>query len=147
MYQIFLYPKRLVEHRGHICNFDKKEKYYKVKYQDGDMEKYDEGKIGTMHHKTNRNMNIMRALAATKYKRIIEAYATMESIYTPPLQFSRGYLKAMECIRMMVLEIINTGFGTVGPQDYEWANVVINEEPGDVMNLKKLLRCPKYTTV
>ena len=60
----------------------------------------------------------------------------METIYTPPSQFSGGYLKAIECVEIMALEAINTGFGTVGPQDYKWVNVVIDEEAGDVMNLK-----------
>ena len=36
VYQIFGEPNRLVEYRGHIFDFDKKEGYYKVKYQDGD---------------------------------------------------------------------------------------------------------------
>ena len=87
----------------------------------------------------------MRALAATKHERIIKEYATMETIYTPPLQFSGGYSKAMECVEMMALEDINTGFGTVGPKGYKWTNVVIDEEAGDVINLKKLLEHPKYT--
>ena len=87
VYRIFGEPNRLVEHRGYKCDFNKKEEYYKVKYQDGDTEEYTEDKIGTMLHKTKRNTNIMRALAATKHKQIIEEYATMESIYTPPSQF------------------------------------------------------------
>ena len=78
----------------------------------------------------------MRALAATKHERIIEGYTTMETIYTPPSQYSGGYSKAMECVEMMALEAVNTGFGTVGPQDYKWANVVIDDETGDVMDLK-----------
>ena len=86
---------------------------------------------------TERNTNILRALTATKHKQIIEKYATMEAIYTPPSQFSGGFSKAMECIEMMTLEAINKRFETVGPQDYKWANVVIDEETGDVMNLKK----------
>ena len=116
-----------------------------MKYQDDDTEEYEEEEIETMLHKTKRNTNILRVLATTKHGRIIEKYATIESIYTPPSQFSGGYSKAMECIKMMALEAINTGFGTVGPQDYKWTNVVIDEETGDMMNLKKLLRHPKYT--
>jgi len=58
-YRIFGEPNRLVEHRGYICNFDKKEVYYKVKYQDGDTEEYNEEEIGTMLHKTKRNTNIL----------------------------------------------------------------------------------------
>ena len=68
---------------------------------------------------TKRNTNILRALAVTKHERIIEKYATMELIYTPPSQFSGGFLKTMECIKMMALEAINKGFETVGPQDYK----------------------------
>ena len=66
----------------------------------------------------------------------MEEYATIESMYTPPPHFSGGYSKAMECVEMMALEAINTRFGTVGPQDYKQANVVIDEKKGDVMNLK-----------
>ena len=86
----------------------------------------------------------MRVLAATKHKRIIETYAKMETIYTPPSQFLRGFSKAMECVEMMVLEAVNMGFGTIGGQDYHYANAVIDEETGNVMNLKKLLKHPKY---
>ena len=89
----------------------------------------------------------MRALAATKHEQIIEEYATVESIYTPPPRFLGGFSKAMECVEMMALEAINKGFGKVGAQDYKWANVVIDEETGDVMDLKKLLKHPKYTEV
>ena len=131
----------------HICDFDKKEEYYKVKYQDGNTEEYDEEEIGTMLHKTKQNTNIMRALAATKHEQIIEQYTTMESIYTPPSQFSGRFSKAMTCVEMMALDAINKQFETVGlqHQDYKWANAVIEEETGDVMNLKKLMRHPKYT--
>ena len=93
---------------------------------------------------TKRNMNILRALAASKHERILEKYATMEAIYTPPSQYSGEFSKAMKCIQMMAVEAINKGFTTVGPKDYTWANVVIDEETGDVMNLKKLMRYPKY---
>ena len=51
----------------------------------------------------------------------------------------------MECIEMMALKVINKQFETVDPQDYKWSNVVIDEKTGDVMNLKKLMRHPKYT--
>ena len=48
VYRIFGEPTRLVEHRGYICDFDKKEGYYKVKYQDGDTEEYNKEEIGTI---------------------------------------------------------------------------------------------------
>ena len=45
----------------------------------------------------------------------------------------------------MALEAVNTGFGTIGDQNYKYVNIVIDKEIGDVMNLKKLLKHPKYT--
>ena len=84
----------------------------------------------------------MRALAATKHEKIIKQYATMETIYTPPSQFSGGLSKAMEYVEMMALETVNTTFGTIGGQNYHYANAVIDEETDDVMNLKKLLKHP-----
>ena len=141
IYRIFGEPNRLVEHRGYICDFDKKEGYYKVKYQDGATEDETE----TMLHKTKRNINILQALSATNHERIIEEYTTMETIYTPPSQFSGKFAKAMKCVEMIALEAVNMGFDTVGDQVYKWANIVIDKETGDVMDLKKLLNHPKYT--
>ena len=136
VYRIFGQPNRLVEHKGYISDFNKEEGYYNVKYQDGDNEEYTEDEIGTMLRPTERNTNNMRALAATKHEYIIETYAKMETIYTPPSQFSGGFSKAMECVEMMALEAVNTTFGTIGGQNYHYANAVIDEETGDVMNLK-----------
>ena len=45
----------------------------------------------------------------------------------------------------MALQAIDSGFGTVGSQDYKYANAVIDEETGEVMNLRKLMKHPKYT--
>ena len=72
-----------------------------------------------MLHRTERNPNLLQALSTIKHERIIEEYATMEAVYTPPSQFSGGFTKAMECIEMMALQAVNTGFGTVGAQDYK----------------------------
>ena len=94
-----------------------------------------------MFHKTKAITNIIQAMAAIKGERIIKQFATMD---TPPLQYSRGYSKAMECIEMMALEAVNNGFGDIGSQDYKWANIVIDKETGNVMDLEKLLKHPKY---
>ena len=98
-----------------------------------------------MFHKTKRNTNILSASVATEHECIIEEYATMEKIYTPSSHFSGGFTKAIECIKMMALEAVNTRFSTVGAQDYKWANVVIDKETEDVMDLKQLLKHPKYS--
>eukprot|EP00751_Fragilariopsis_kerguelensis_P003275 CAMPEP_0170812732 /NCGR_PEP_ID=MMETSP0733-20121128/36253_1 /TAXON_ID=186038 /ORGANISM="Fragilariopsis kerguelensis, Strain L26-C5" /LENGTH=47 /DNA_ID= /DNA_START= /DNA_END= /DNA_ORIENTATION= len=37
---------------------------------------------------------------------------------------------------MVALKAVNTTFGTIGGQDYNYANAVIDEEIGEVMNLK-----------
>ena len=84
-------------------------------------------------------------MSATKHEHIIEENASMETIYTPPSQFSGGFSKAMKYVEMIVLEYDNTGFGTIGAQDYKWANIVIDEETGDVVDLTKLLEHLKYT--
>ena len=46
---------------------------------------------------------------------------------------------------MMALEAVNIGFGTVGAQDYKWAHAVIDEETGEVMNLKKTTKISEMT--
>ena len=147
VYKIFGETTRLVEHKGYISDFDKKEGYYKVRYHDGDSEECTEEEIATMLKPTEKNTNVMRALATTKHERIIEQYAKMETVYTPPPKFLGGLSKAMECVEMMALEAVNTTFGTIGGQNYHYANAVIDEETGDVMNLKKLLKHPKYMEV
>ena len=49
--KIFGEVGRLKEYRGYIAGFDKKEGYYKVKYEDGDVEEYWEDEITTVVHK------------------------------------------------------------------------------------------------
>ena len=95
VYRIFGEPNRLVEHRGYINDFDKKEGYHNVKYQDSDNEEYSKEKIGVMLRPTERKTNILRVLAATKHERIIEKYATMVTIYTSLSKFSGGFSKAI----------------------------------------------------
>ena len=51
VYKIFGEPNRLVEHQEYMSDFDKKERYYKVKYQDGDTEDYTKEEIRTMLQK------------------------------------------------------------------------------------------------
>ena len=36
----------------------------------------------------------------------------------------------------MALEAVTMKFGTFGDQDYKWANIIIDEETGVVMDLK-----------
>jgi hypothetical protein len=56
-------------HQGYICGFDTKEGYYKIKYQDGDIEEATEHEIDHMLRKPNKT-SMARALSATSYDRV-----------------------------------------------------------------------------
>ena len=78
-----------------------------------------------------KNIEKKKSLAATtNHENIIGQYATMEERYTPPSQYSRGYIKAVECIEM---KAYNYG-GTVS-QHYKYANAAIDEDTGLVLDL------------
>jgi hypothetical protein len=53
-------------HQGYICGFDTKEGYYKVKYQDGDIEETTEEEIDRMLRRPNKTA-MARALSATRF--------------------------------------------------------------------------------
>ena len=121
-------------HRGYICDFDNKERYYKVRYEDGDSGEYDESKIATMLHKPDKN-NMRQALAATRYEREEAAYVKTQSAYTPPSKFSARYAKAMAQIEMNLCNGI------------AYANVVVDEEFGKAMEYQDLLKDERYREV
>ena len=70
-------------YRGYIYDFDSKEGYYKVRYEDGDAAEYDEDEIKKMLHKPNQN-NIRAAMKATRYERTEVEYAKIKSSYDLP---------------------------------------------------------------
>jgi hypothetical protein len=53
-------------HQGYICSFDTKEGYYKIKYQDGDIEEATEEEVDRMLRKPNTT-SMARALSATRF--------------------------------------------------------------------------------
>jgi len=122
-------------YRGYICDFDDKEGYYKVKYEDGDIAEYNEVEIEGMRHKPDKN-NIILAMAATRFERVQEEYSKTKSSYTPPSQFSAGYAHAIDFIEM--------GMSTMPYQGYKYANVVIDEESGKPLEYRDLLKHEKY---
>ena len=93
-----------------------------------------------MLYKTNNNATIQALVAIINHEGIIKQYATMKEQHTPPLQYSRGYAKEMECIEMKAYD-----YGGTASQHYKYVNAVINEDTGTVLDLKKLLKDPKYT--
>ena len=75
---------RLDCHQGTIVNSNKTAGYYKVQYEDGDTEEYDEEQIGMMLHKTNYT-NITQALSTTQHKQVKAEYMNE---YTGVIQYT-----------------------------------------------------------
>ena len=88
-----------------------------------------------MLHKPDYN-NIREAMAATRYERAEAEYAKIKSSYNPPSRFSAGYAKAIDYIEMQTY--------TMPYQGYKYANVVVDEETGDVLEYRDLLKHEKY---
>jgi hypothetical protein len=92
MYRIFCDDGAL--HQGYICGFDTKEGYYKVKYQDGDIEEATEEEVERMLEKPNKTA-MAQALSATRFNRIHEQYCKTQSRMPVPSKFSNGFGKAV----------------------------------------------------
>ena len=125
---------RLKWYRGYICGYDDKEGYYKVKYKNNDIAEYNEEEIRGMLHKPN-NDNLIQALAATRHARVEAQYAKTTTTYTPPSPYTGGWSKAMLMIEANTFDIC---------QGYKYANGVVDDETGKIMDLKSLLKHPKY---
>ena len=125
---------RLKWHRGYICEYDDKEGYYKVKYEDNDIAEYNAEEISGMLHKPN-NDNLIQAMAATRHARIEAQYAKTTTTYAPPSPYTGGWSKAMLMIEANTFDIC---------QGYKYANGVVDDETGKIMDLKSLLKHPKY---
>ena len=123
-------------HRGYICDFDSKEGYYKVRYEDGDVADYDEDEIKSMLHKPNNN-NIREAMASTRFERVQAAYAKTKSEYSKPSMYSAGYARGIEIIEM--------GLTETPYQGYKYASVVIDEETGKAMEYRDLLKDERHS--
>jgi hypothetical protein len=128
-------------HQGYICGFDTKEGYYKIKYQDGDIEEATEEEIDRMLRKPNK-IAMARALSATRFDRIHEQYCKTLSRIPVASKFSNGFRKAVA-----ILDYLGGKEDAFIPdkQEYKYrADVVINEETGKSMEYKDLLKDPKY---
>jgi hypothetical protein len=84
VYRIFFDDGAL--HQGYICGFDTKEGYYKIKYQDGDIEEATEEEIDRMLQKPNKTA-MACALSATRFDRIQEQYCKQYQRYQSHLNF------------------------------------------------------------
>jgi hypothetical protein len=89
-----------------------------------------------MLHKPNNN-NIIQALSATRHARIKAQYEQTTTTYAQPSPYTGGYAKAM-------LMIEYDTHNKTDEQCYKYANAVIDEETGKVLELKQLLKDPKH---
>ena len=121
-------------HQGYICDFDSKEGYCRVKYEDNNVAEYDEDKIKGLIHKPNTN--IREAMVATRFERVQAEYIKTKSVYNEPLIYSAGYSRGIENIKMGLIEIPYQG--------YEDENIIIDEESGKAMEYKDLLNHDCY---
>jgi hypothetical protein len=139
VYRIFCDDGTL--HQGYICGFDTKEGYYKIKYQDGDIEEATEEEIDRMIRKPNKTA-MARVLSATRFERIHEQYCKTISRMPIASKFSNGFGKAVAILDYMGGK--EDAF-IADKQEYKYqACAVINEETGKSMEYKDLLKDPKY---
>jgi hypothetical protein len=139
VYRIFCDDGTL--HQGYICGFDPKEGYYKIKYQDGDIEEATEEEVDRMIKKPNKT-SMARALSATSYDRVYSQYCKTESRMPIASKFSNGFGKAVAFLDYMGGK--EDAF-IPDKQEYKYrACAVINEETGKSMEYKDLLKDPKY---
>ena len=122
-------------HWGYVCDFDDKEGYYEARYEDGDIEEYDKEQMKSIRHRPN-NWQIQAAMAETRFERVQAVYDKTESAYNPPYKFTGGYAHAIEVIEMGPFEMAYQG--------YKYANVVIDEKTGKVMEYRGLLKDEQY---
>jgi hypothetical protein len=64
-------------HQGYICKFDPKDGFYKIKYQDGDLEEGTEEEISRLLKKTHQTA-WKQALSATIFERAHAQYCKTE---------------------------------------------------------------------
>jgi hypothetical protein len=87
-------------HQGYICDFDTKEGYYKIKYQDGDIEEATEEEVDRMI-KNQKKTSMARALSATSYDRVYAQHCKTESRMPTASKFSNGFGKAVAFLDYM----------------------------------------------
>jgi hypothetical protein len=126
-------------HQGYICKFDPEDGFYKIKYQDGDIEEGTEEEISRLLEKPNHTA-CKQALSATIFERA-HVYCRTEERMPIPSKFSNGYGKA---VAILEYQGGNDAF-IPDQQEYKYrSNAVTNEETGKSMEYRDLLKDPKY---
>jgi hypothetical protein len=81
-------------HTGYICEFDPKDGFYKIEYQDGDMEEGSEEEISQLLKEPNQTA-WKQALSAIIFERGHAQYCKTEERMPIRSHFSNGYGKAV----------------------------------------------------
>jgi hypothetical protein len=139
VYKIFCNDGAL--HQGYICGFDTKEGYYKIKYQDCDIEEATEDEINWMLKKPNK-IAMARVLSETRFDRIHEQYCKTISRMPIASKFSYGFGKVVA-----ILDYMGGKEDAFIPdkQEYKYrANAVIDEDTGKSMEYRDLLKDPRH---
>ena len=82
--------------------------------------------------------NYQQVMAATRFEHVQEEYTKSHTSYNVPSQFTGGYVKAISYIEMSNYDNHDTF------QGYKYANTVIDEEIGRVMEYLNLLKDERY---
>jgi hypothetical protein len=77
-------------HTGYICEFDRRDGFYKIKYQDGDIEEGTEEEISQLLKKPNQTA-WNQALSATIFERAHAQYCKTEERMPIRSHISNGY--------------------------------------------------------
>jgi hypothetical protein len=131
-------------HTGYICEFDPKDGFYKIKYQDGDIEEGTEEETSQLLKKPNQTAR-KQVLSATIFERAQNQYCKTEERMPIQSHFSNGYGKAVA-----ILEYQGGKADAFIPdqQDYKYrACAVIDEETGKSMEYRDLLKDPKHREI
>jgi hypothetical protein len=81
-------------HTGYICEFDLEDGFYKIKYQDGDIEEGPEEEISRLLIKKPNQTAWKQALSATIFEQAHAQYCKTEERMPIRSHFSNGYGKA-----------------------------------------------------
>jgi hypothetical protein len=129
-------------HTGYICEFDPRDGFYKIKYQDGDIEEGTEQEISRLLKKPNQTA-WKQALSATIFERAHAQYCKTEEQMPIRSHFSNGHGKAVA-----ILEYQGINESYVPNQIYKYrACAVIDEETGKSMEYRDLLKDPKHREI
>jgi hypothetical protein len=126
-------------HTGYICEFDPRGGFYKIKYQDGDIEEGTEEEISRLLKKPNQTA-WKQALSDTIFERAHAQYCKTEERMPIRSHFSNGYGKA---VAILDYQVRKADAFIPDQQEYKY-RAEIDKETGKSMEYRDLLKDPKH---